>query len=636
MSRRPKMDRKLSPPVAAMAPPAELPNSLQSNNPVVDRERPRSRNYAETKRRPLGSAGNAARKNSRLANNARPSYQPSISTNAAKRWVSGSAPESPAKRKRSLHPPGLPTLASPGTHVPSKSSRPQQHHHRDIGKSGVSQANDSPPSTASSGDSDFIYRTARKTARQCTDHASRRQAAAKAALDATSKISSSLTDLLGDSNRGVTLARQTRIEAENAAARAEGAAKKLKEARDLAAKDIQRASLELDEANAQAEDAWDFLRRVKGSKGRKKDVNHTKAHNQKIGSSRIETVPDECGDSFETDILSCREKAENNSSRPETKENTSLPSNKGYSQPQKNAPSPFKFPSQSDAPPIEESALVPIRQFKGHTSPVTQIAAVDQNRFISSSWDTTIRMWNADSGECIRTFRGHKDWVHAISVLDTERFLSGSDDRTVKLWNVDKEECIQTFRGHSSFVKALAPMDGNRFLSGSRDRTIKLFSVSSGECLQTFEGHMDVVSTIVALDSHHFASGSHDNNIKYWNDSSGKCLRTLVGHTGSIKTLAAVSGTEIVSGSDDKMIRLWDVSSGKCLREFGSKNSLVFSVTYICEGFFLSCGGNNIKLYHIPSGACVKSYETPRISLAVVRLDDERFITGSDQMLHLW
>jgi len=295
----------------------------------------------------------------------------------------------------------------------------------------------------------------------------------------------------------------------------------------------------------------------------------------------------------------------------------------------------MRLTPQSDDTDYQD-LIEPIKSFKGHTSPVTQIAAIDQNCFISSSWDTTVRMWSAVTGECIRTFRGHRDWVHAISVLDNKHFISGSDDRTIKLWNVDQDECVHTFNGHSSFVKALAPMDGDRFLSGSRDRTIKLFSLTSGECLQTFEGHMDVVSTIVALDSHHFVSGSHDNNIKYWNDSSRTCVRTLFGHTGSIKTLAAVSDKEIVSGSDDKMIRLWDVSTGKCLREFGSKTSLVFSVTYICEGFFLSCGGSNIKLYHIPSGTCVKSYETPRISLAVVRLDDERFVTGSDQMLHLW
>jgi WD40 repeat protein len=387
----------------------------------------------------------------------------------------------------------------------------------------------------------------------------------------------------------------------------------------------------LDEANAQAEEAWEFLRRVRGTpKGqKKKEDRHLKSKPARIGT-----------------VVEVRENSGNSGSPipyTETKKQRSDEQRTGGLHVQWENTSRSvrlqKVPHQSDAalPNRQDISLVePSRKFKGHSSPVTQIAAVDKNRFISSSWDTTIRMWNADTGECIRTFRGHGDWVHAISVLDSKHFISGSDDRTVKMWSFDKEECIRTFKGHSSFVKALAPMDGDRFLSGSRDRTIKLFSVTTGRCLRTFEGHVGVVSAIAALDSDHFATGSHDQNVKYWNVSSGTCVQTLTGHTGSIKTLAALSNKEVVSGSDDKTLRLWDVTTGKCLRQFGSKDSLVFSVSYICENFILSCGGSNVKLYHIPSGTCVKSYETPRISLAVVRLDDERFVTGSDQMLYLW
>ena len=45
-------------------------------------------------------------------------------------------------------------------------------------------------------------------------------------------------------------------------ARAAGAAKKVKEVSDLAAKDIDRVNLEMEEANAQAEEAREFLKRV--------------------------------------------------------------------------------------------------------------------------------------------------------------------------------------------------------------------------------------------------------------------------------------------------------------------------------------------------------------------------------------
>jgi len=600
-------------------------NSLESNRPSgVER----SSSYAERKNTtttlPITTSqrSNELRRNNNTTKNSTPPYS--------------------SNRKRPLHPLGLPSLD--GGNTPLDLDNSPQHHHRHYNpntKSHTSRISSSltkvsPSDEDKSADSN-IYLTAQKTAQQCVDHASKRQAAAKAALQSTVQISSSLKHIMGDSNKALSAARQSKIDAEQAASRAEEAARKVKEASDLTEKDKQLAILECDEANEQAEQAWEFLRRVQGTAPQKREHNKTDYSNIKVKrnedtapSARIGTV---------VEISESTKKQKSELGRGVSRERRS--SHVHWKNVSSNTQ---KVPTSIDKSTKKQDSLMiqPIQKYKGHASPITQIAAIpDTNTFISSSWDTTIRMWNANTGECIRIFRGHKDWVHAISVLDNKHFISGSDDRTVKLWNIDNDECIRTFTGHTSFVKTVSPMGtkGERFISGGRDRTIKLFSVSSGECIQSFTGHTDVVSALVSLDSSTFASGSHDNSIKYWNDSSPSCVRTLLGHTGSIKALASVSNKkEIISSSDDKTIRLWNVLSGSCIREFGSTNvnALVFSISYICEGFFLSCSGNSISMYNIPTGTCVKTYETPRISLAVARLDDERFVTGSDQMLYLY
>ncbi|KAL3823240.1 hypothetical protein ACHAXA_011085 [Cyclostephanos tholiformis] len=621
------MDRKVTPSTVARALPTEAPHSFEQNRHAAGGMIRSS--HAEIK-----VNGSLAR--SRVFENA--------AVVAAKRWNSDFMQRSSTstKTKRQIYRPlDLPSLASPG--APSgTNTKPQQQSQTQSKtnrrRSQIDVCNIPLTPDKSPDDSDSI---AQRTALQCVSHATMRQAAAKAAMTATAHISTTLRDLLGDSNRALAVARQSQIEAENAAARAEGAAKKVKEVSDLAAKDIQRANLELEEANAQAEEAWEFLRRVKRLSSCRTKENDPLTINVK------QALPDRVGTIVEVKLAgyeswhstvanqSPRKKSGNPLSPSEVKKQKSEIRTGDNSAQEIVHRADVAFPPQSSASSDYNSMIEPTKHFKGHTSPITQVVAVDQNRFLSSSWDTTVRLWDAATEDCIRTFRGHGDWVTDISVLDDKHFISGSDDRSIKLWNFDKDECIRTFTGHSSFVKSLGCIDGDRFLSGSRDRTVKIFSVSTGQCLQTFVGHTDVVSAIVSLDSHRFASGSHDRSVKFWNISSATCARTLVGHTGVIKSLAAVSENELISGSDDKTIRLWNVNSGRCLREFGSKYALVFSVIHLCEGFFLSCGGHYIKVYNIHTGECIKSYETERVSLAVARLG-EHFVTGSDHMLYLW
>ena len=61
---------------------------------------------------------------------------------------------------------------------------------------------------------------------------------------------------------------------------------------------------------------------------------------------------------------------------------------------------------------------------------------LDKNRFLSASWDHTIKLWQIDTKECTHTFTGHTEIVPSVCRLDENRFLSGSYDKTIKLWQV--------------------------------------------------------------------------------------------------------------------------------------------------------------------------------------------------------
>src|SRR5947208_2107336 len=77
-----------------------------------------------------------------------------------------------------------------------------------------------------------------------------------------------------------------------------------------------------------------------------------------------------------------------------------------------------------------------VRSLRGHKGRIGRIAWSPDGRMLASgSEDTTIRLWNPETGECMQTFEGHKGAVWSVAFHPTGQTLaSGSQDRTVKLW----------------------------------------------------------------------------------------------------------------------------------------------------------------------------------------------------------
>jgi hypothetical protein len=217
----------------------------------------------------------------------------------------------------------------------------------------------------------------------------------------------------------------------------------------------------------------------------------------------------------------------------------------------------------------------------GHTAPVTGVAfSSDGARLASGSWDQTVKVWDARTGQELRTLRGHTDRVHCVAFSpDGARLASGSGDHTAKVWDARSGQELLALRGHTRGVGSVAfSPDGRRLASGSQDRTVKVWDAHSGQELLTLQGHTrEVWSMAFSPDGTRLASASgvppgvvtdRPGEVKVWDARTGQELRTLRGHTNGVSSVAfSPDGARLVSTDKWGEQLAWDARTGERLPE---------------------------------------------------------------------
>jgi WD40 repeat protein len=119
----------------------------------------------------------------------------------------------------------------------------------------------------------------------------------------------------------------------------------------------------------------------------------------------------------------------------------------------------------------------------------------------------------------IHTLRGHTSTVRCLKMSNARTAISGSRDTTLRIWDLQSGVCTRVLTGHQASVRCLE-IHGDLIVSGSYDTTAKIWSISSGQCLRTLQGHFSQIYA-VAFDGHRIATGSLDTSVRIWNPHDG-------------------------------------------------------------------------------------------------------------------
>nr|XP_018685033.1 PREDICTED: transcription initiation factor TFIID subunit 5 isoform X2 [Musa acuminata subsp. malaccensis] len=227
-------------------------------------------------------------------------------------------------------------------------------------------------------------------------------------------------------------------------------------------------------------------------------------------------------------------------------------------------------PGENDSIPSEHflgtEGEGPYTLFHGHSGPIYSATFSPLGDFLlSSSSDSTIRLWSTNLNANLVCYKGHNYPVWDVQFSPVGHyFASSSHDRTARIWSMDRIQPLRIMAGHLSDVDCVQwHANCNYVATGSSDKTVRLWDVQSGECVRIFIGHRStVLSLAMSPDGRFMASGDEDGTIMMWDLSSGRCISPLMGHSSCVWTLAfSREGSLLASGAADCTVKLWDVTT---------------------------------------------------------------------------
>jgi len=332
------------------------------------------------------------------------------------------------------------------------------------------------------------------------------------------------------------------------------------------------------------------------------------------------------------------------------------------------------------------------RTLTGHSDSIlSALLTPDGGRLITTSRDTTIKVWDTTNWRELRVLQGHNfsvlgaaitpDGERLISVSDGEvpfiwdlrtgevidaveeigavmcavvltpdgqRAIFGSPEGTLTLWDIADNKEIRTWQVHEARINDLAlTPDGKRVVAACEDHTISVWNLARGRQESVFRDNNPYTGVVNALlvtpDGEKVISTSADKTIKVWNLIGAFEMKTLQGHTDAVLALAMTpDGRYLVSGSADRSVKIWDWERGTLIRNLEGHSDSVTGVAVSPDGrqVISASADRTVKVWDLNQAASTVTavgHFGPVNDVAVAGLERDIAVSASgDGSLKVW
>jgi WD40 repeat protein len=236
-----------------------------------------------------------------------------------------------------------------------------------------------------------------------------------------------------------------------------------------------------------------------------------------------------------------------------------------------------------------------------HQASVWGVAASPDGRWIATAGhDTTVKVWDANTGKLIHTLVGHSGLVWCVAFSpDSKLLASGSGE--VKLWDVAGGREVHSFAEEERLIVGLAfHPSGSWIASSTLGGKVRLWDIKARKPLGLLHDFTRAVHQLAFRpDGRWLAAACDDHRVALWEfDEATPPLspcppdKLLEGHTTAVWAVTfSADGRYLASGADEGMVQLWDGDTFSRIVALQSEVGQVRCLSFSRDGGLLAAAG---------------------------------------------
>ncbi len=221
-----------------------------------------------------------------------------------------------------------------------------------------------------------------------------------------------------------------------------------------------------------------------------------------------------------------------------------------------------------------------IKRFEGHGENVYRVRFFDKDsKIISTGYDGKVRIWDAENGKQIKVFNKHVDAVYSADVSKDGTIISADYTGKTFLWNSEEKLRARELDGSSETVFSVKFSPSGKYaLSGGYGKKLFLYSIPDGQIRKIIDIKSPATYISFSADGKSVSVSHYNGDVSVFKFPELEKIVTFNSHEGIIWGIDSFDENGLATSGYDGKIRIWNNVAQRRIHDFSMGRSMTFSV----------------------------------------------------------